>query len=348
VLGLEYFRKIVALQRKHRPAGRRIFNGIQTNGILLDEDWCRFFQAEGFAVGLSIDGPAELHDPYRVTRGGRPTHREAVRAFELLRRHGVPCDLLCVVHDQNVRRPLQLYRFFRDLGAQYLGFLPVVEPAPAAAGGVSPYTVPAEAFGAFLCTIFDEWAARDTARIMVQIFEEAARPLRGLEHSLCVFRETCGDVPVVEHNGDFFACDHFVDAAHRFGNIRETPLVELLESPAQTAFGLAKRDALPRYCRQCEARDMCHGGCPKDRFARTPEGEPGLNYLCPGLKTFFTHCRAALAKLEWQRLAHLSARPNVPPWLTPLPPAAPVGRNEPCPCGSGRKYKRCCLGKGAF
>ncbi len=283
VLGLDYFRRIVALQRSHQPPGRRIFNGIQTNGILLDEEWCRFLAAERFGVGLSLDGPAELHDCYRVTRNQQPTHRQTMRAFELLLRHGVTCDILCVVHDKNVKRPRDVYRFFRDIGARYLGFLPA--------------TAPAEAFGTFLCTIFEEWMRRDRERIAVQIFEEASRPVRGLEHSLCIFRETCGDIPVIEHNGDFYCCDHFVDPEHRLGNIRETPLVELLESPAQVAFGQAKRDALPAYCRACEVLDMCNGGCPKDRFIRTPDGEAGLNYLCAGFKRFFTYSRPHLVRL---------------------------------------------------
>ena len=161
---------------------------------------------------------------------------------------------------------------------------------------MGPYTPSAEAYGAFLCKIFDEWIARDTGRMAVQTFEEAARPALGLEHSLCVFRETCGQIPVLEHNGDFFPCDHYVDREHRLGNIRETPLGELLESPAQRAFGEAKRDALPRYCRECEVLAMCHGGCPKYRFIRTPDGEPGLNYLCAGLKRFFLHSRAPIER----------------------------------------------------
>lgn len=346
VVGLEYFRKIVALQRKHQSSGRRILNGIQTNGVLLDEGWCRFFKAEGFGVGLSIDGPAEMHDRYRVTRRQEPTHTQTIRAFELLRRHGVPCDILCAVHDQNVQHPIRLYRFFKELGAQYLGFLPVVERMPGAESEVRPHTVPSEAFGTFLCSIFEEWAGADTERIIVQIFEEASRPVRGMEHSLCVFRETCGDIPVIEHNGDFFSCDHFVDREHRLGNVRETPLVELLESPAQIAFGLAKRDALPRYCRECEVRSMCNGGCPKDRFVRTPDGETSLNYLCTGFKTFFTYSRPHLMRLESQRRAQLLAERLMPPAQTTCVKAAPqVGRNEPCPCGSGRKYKKCCLRK---
>jgi len=346
ILGLDYFRKIVAFQRKHQPPGRRISNSMQTNGTLLDEAWCRFLAAEGFAVGLSLDGPQALHDQYRVTKGQQPTYKQAMRGYKLLRQYRIPCDILCVVHAQNVQYPIQVYRFFKEIKGQYIGFLPLVEPQPDAEGGVSHHTVPADAFGTFLCTIFDEWVRQDIGRIMVQIFEEAARPARGQEHSLCIFRKTCGDVPVIEHNGDFFACDHFVDMEHRLGNIQETPLVALLESPAQQEFARAKWDTLPRYCLECEVLTMCHGGCPKDRFMQTPDGEAGLNYLCAGYKRFFTYSRPYAAKLAslWrtrqplERLMQLVRTTEVKAFPN-------TGRNDPCPCGSGRKYKKCCLGK---
>jgi uncharacterized protein len=207
--------------------------------------------------------------------------------------------------------------------------------------------VPADAFGTFLCTIFDEWVRQDIGRIMVQIFEEAARPAYGQDHSLCIFRNTCGDIPVIEHNGDFYSCDHFVTPEHRLGNIRETPLLALLESPAQRAFGQAKLDYLPRYCRECVVRAMCNGGCPKDRIMETPDGETGLNYLCAGYKRFFEHCGPYMARLAALRRA---ARP--PEHLMKVVQAEDVnilpkaGRNDPCPCGSGRKYKKCCLNAG--
>ena len=258
ILGLDYFRKIAELQHKHRPQGRRIINGIQTNGILIDEEWCRFLSAEGFGVGISLDGPQDVHDCHRLTKGQKPTHKQTMRGYKLLRRYEIPCDILCAVNDQNVRHPNQVYRFFKEIGGQYLGFLPVVEAKPDAAGGVTPQTVPGEAFGEFLCAIFDEWVRQDIGRIRVQIFEEAARPACGLEHSLCIFRETCGEIPVLEHNGDFFSCDHYVDEKHRLGNIRETQLLELFESPAQRAFGQAKRDRLPHYCQECEVLAMCN------------------------------------------------------------------------------------------
>jgi len=301
LLGLDYFRTIASLQRRHRPPGKRISNGLVTNGILVDEGWCRFLAAEGYAVGISLDGPAELHDRYRVTKGRKPTHKQVVRAFRLLRQHRVPCDVLCVVHAANARYPREVYRFFKDIGATYVGFLPLVERRGDPPSGMGDATVPADALGSFLCTVFDEWVRNDIGRIMIQNFDEAARPLRGLDHSLCVYRETCGDVPVLEHNGDLFSCDHFVDGKHLLGNIQRSRLGELLRDAKLLRFGREKRDLLPRYCRECTVLPMCNGGCPKDRFSRTPDGEGGLNYLCVGYKQFFSHSRPILERL-------------VPPW----------------------------------
>ncbi len=344
VLGLDYFRRIVELQHKHRPAGREILNGIQTNGTLLDEEWCRFLAAEGFYVGLSMDGPKEFHDRYRVTKGEKTTHKQVLQSFRLLQQHRISCDVLCVVHHHNVRQPAAVYRFFKDIGVEYLQFLPLV--LRNADHGVSAETVPAEAYGTFLCTIFNEWIKHDIGRIGIQNFDEAARPFLAMEHALCVSRETCGDVVVVEHNGDFYSCDHFVDREHCLGNIRETPLVDMLESPALREFGRKKRDALPRYCRECEVLALCNGGCPKDRLALTPDGEAGLNYLCAGLKHFFSYSGPYLQRMAefrqsgepMERFMHLVRSEDV---------EAPrqAGRNDPCPCGSGKKFKRCCLGK---
>jgi uncharacterized protein len=345
IMGLDYFRKIVVLQRRHQPSNRRIINGIQTNGTLLNGDWCRFLAAEGFTVGLSLDGPQEMHDRYRVTRDQNPTHRQAMRGYKLLREHRIPCDILCVVHAQNVEYPNQVYRFFKNIKAKYVVFLPLVEPQADQEGGVSSRTVPAESFGNFLCTIFDEWVKYDIERIKVQIFDEAARTGLGQEHALCIFRKTCGDVPVIEHNGDFFSCDHFVDAEHRLGNIQERPLVDLLESPEQRAFGQTKLNTLPRYCQTCEVLNMCHGGCPKDRILRTPDGEAGLSYLCEGYKRFFTHCQPFISELSALRRQESHEQQMALARAKIAQPSSTTGRNDPCPCGSGKKYKKCCLGK---
>ena len=291
VLGVNYFRTIIEIQRRLCPPSRTIINGMQTNGTLLDDDWGGFLATKGFAVGLSLDGPRELHDCHRRTRGGQSTFSETIRGWEILRQHGVPTDILCVVSAANVTRPLDVYGFFRDIGASYVTFLPLVIPEPGATSGASPDSVPSEAWGDFLCAVFDEWQSRDIGRIKVQVIEEAARIAFGQEHSLCIFRPVCGDIPVVEQNGDFYCCDHYVDAAHRLGNIRETPLDELIESPAQRAFGEAKLEKLPHVCRSCDCLTMCNGECPKNRFLRAPDGEPGLNYLCVGYKEFFRHVR---------------------------------------------------------
>ena len=301
LLGLDYFHLIVDIQRRRRPVGRIVANGIQTNGTLLDEEWARFLAAEGFAVGLSLDGPRELHDRYRLTRDGRPTFDQTMRGYELLVRHGAPTDILCVVGLHNAQYPADVYGFFKRIGASHVTFLPLVEQQQGAPHEVTPETVRPESWGEFLCAVFDEWVCRDIGRIKVQIIEEAARTAFGQEHSLCLFRPVCGDIPVLERNGDLYACDHFVDVEHLVGNIRDTPLVELLESPTQRAFGLTKQT--PGVCRDCEVREMCNGECPKNRFSRTPDGEPGLNYLCPGYKRFFAHVTPFVREVgaEWRR-----------------------------------------------
>ena len=344
VLGLDYFRKVVELQYKYQPRGRQIRNGIQTNGTLLDEDWCRFLAEEGFGVGLSLDGPKELHDLYRVSKKQEPTYEQAMRGYALLQKYRIPFDILCVVHDRNVRHPIEVYRFFKQIGGRYLGFLPLVE-FQSDGCGVSDRTAPAEAFGDFLCTIFDEWLSHDIGHVNVQIFEEAIGTAFGRDHELCIFRQTCGDIPVIEHNGDFFSCDHFVDVKHRLGNIREISLVDLLESPSQRAFGQAKLDELPLYCKACEVLVMCNGGCPKDRFLQTPDGEEGLNYLCAGYKRFFTYCRPFVTELstQWYRQNSEGQELSAQEEATEAP--AKTSRNDPCPCGSGKKYKKCCMGK---
>lgn len=297
VLGVDYLKKITELQRRHKPENREIANGMQTNGTLLDLEWCEFLAEEHFFVGLSLDGPADCHDRFRMDVAGNPSFKRAIKGYELLQRFGVQTDILCVVNAHNVRFPLQVYDFFKAINARYVSFLPLVEPDPGKKGGVSPRTVPPGAFGDFLCIIFDQWVAGDIGKIKIQIFEEALRTAFGLDHSLCIFRRTCGEIMLLEHNGDVYSCDHFVDARHRLGNIMEIPLAELVESPAQRNFGNAKLKSLPGYCLECRVRDMCNGGCPKNRFTSTPSGEGGLNFLCRGYKRFFNHCQSFVAEV---------------------------------------------------
>jgi uncharacterized protein len=297
LLGLDYFRKIIELQRLHQPRNQEIANGMQTNGTLLDEQWCGFLAAENFYVGLSLDGPEALHDCYRKDPKGKSTFNKTMRGYERLQRFGVQTDILCVVNNRNVRFPLLVYDFFKGIGAAYVSFLPLVEADSQMNGGVSSRTVPPAAFADFLCSIFDQWLEADIGKIKIQIFEEAIRTAFGLDHSLCIFRRTCGEVPVLEHNGDVYCCDHFVDSGHLLGNVMETTLAELLESPALRAFGNAKWKTLPVYCRECGVRDMCNGECPKNRFISSPSGEPGLNFLCEGYRRFFTHCQPFVAEV---------------------------------------------------
>ncbi len=289
LFGLDGFRKIVSLQKKLCPAERRIINGIQTNGILLDSDWYRFLAMEGFTVGLSLDGPELIHNRFRTAQGQNPTHSQVLEAFERLRDHGIATECLCVVHSATVQRPLEIYDFFRGIEAPYLTFLPLVEYS--SEGFISDRTVPSEAWGEFLCAIFDVWLNQDIGRIKIQIFEEAFRSAFAMPHTLCIFRPICGGVPILESNGDVYGCDHFRTAEHLLGNIRNTSLRDLLDSSQQQAFGRGKKDTLPQECRRCAVLNMCNGGCPKNRFIHSSDGESGLNYLCSGYKRFFTHCR---------------------------------------------------------
>jgi uncharacterized protein len=268
-----------------------------------------------------------------------------MHSWRLLQRYGVPCDVLCVVHDRNVGHPIEVYEYLREIGADYMQFLPLVE-RDGAEGKASRESVQPEAYGTFLTTIFHRWFTRDVRQIGVQIFEEAARPLLGMDHAMCHYRPVCGDAPVVEHNGDLYACDHYVDREHHIGNLCDMSLAEMLTCAPQREFGRAKWETLPRMCLACDVLDMCNGGCPKDRFLRTPEGEEGLNYLCVGLQHFFRDCRPILERLASHRQP---GRPvtrlmDLLPSVDGHGSAAP-GRNDPCPCGSGKKYKRCCLGR---
>ncbi len=302
LLGVDFFRRAVALQKQH-AAGRKISNTIQTNGILLDDAWGDFLAQEQFLVGISIDGPGELHDAYRVGKGGQPTFERVMKAIRLLQEHAVEFNTITCVHRRNSGSPLEVYRFFREIGSGFMQFIPIAErrrvrasgphelvpPAFAGHARVAEWSVEPEQYGIFLTTIFDEWVRHDVGRVFVQLFDVSLEIWAGLRPSLCVLREECGDALALEHNGDLYSCDHFVYPEHRLGNIVEHGIAALAQSPGQRKFGAAKRNTLPRYCRQCDVRFACNGGCPKHRFARTPDGEAGLNYLCRSYKRFFRH-----------------------------------------------------------
>ena len=246
-----------------------------------------------------MDGPPEMHNQHRKSGDGSPGFEKTLRGYRLLQRFNIPTEILCVVHAANVSKPLELYAYFKSLSVKHLTFLPLVNRIPGAEVMVATAdSVPAESWGAFLIVIFDEWLAHDIGKIQIQMVEEAMKVAFDLEHTLCIFKENCGGVPVVEQNGDFFSCDHFVSPEYRLGNIREHSLSWLLDNPAQHAFGLAKSQTLPAYCRQCTVLNMCHGECPKNRFISTPDGEPGLNYLCSGYKAFFEHLQPFIAALR--------------------------------------------------
>jgi uncharacterized protein len=287
--GLDFYRTAIALQKKWKPAGRTIVNGIQTNGTLLDESWARFFAEENFGLGISMDGPEDLHDLYRKNMDGKGSFHKVLHGYDLALLHGIDPEILCVLNADNVKHPLPVYRYFKKLGARTMTFLPLVEQRISENGLVSSRSVQPEEFGTFLFKVFDEWIEEDIGKVKIQVFEEALRSAFNQEHTLCIFKPVCGGVPVVEHNGDFYSCDHYVDDSHRIGNIREVSLKELLGNARQKTFGLSKL-SLPQFCLDCEVHNMCNGECPKNRFIHSPTGEPGLNYLCAGYKKFFTHC----------------------------------------------------------
>lgn len=352
LLGLDFFRRVVELQLRYAD-GRRIENAIQTNGILVDDEWAAFFAEYAFLVGVSIDGPRELHDRYRVDRGGAPTFDRVTKGMAALKRQGAAFNTLTVVHRDNARAPLDVYRFLKEAGSGFLQFIPIVErvdgprlsePGVAGRGRVAAWSVDPADWGGFLCAIFDEWVRDDVGRVFVQLFDVALESWYRGEASLCIFSETCGRALAVEHNGDLYSCDHYVFQGFRLGNITDTPIGDLVASPAQRQFGDAKRDTLPDFCRRCDVRFACHGECPKNRFANAPDGEPGFNYLCAGYKRFFVHIDAAMRFMA-NELAEKRAPANVMEWAGGLDrqrAAAAAGRNDPCPCGSGKKFKKCC------
>lgn len=356
LMGLPFFRRVVERIAELAPPGQEIEHTFQTNGVRLDAEWCAFLAEHKVLVGLSIDGPREIHDAYRVDKGGRGTFDQVVRAARLLREHRVEFNALVTVHAANQDHPLRVYRFLRDeLGVEFIQLIPIVERLDEGgieAGGhaafsreeapVTDRTVSPEAWGEFLVAIFDEWVRHDVGRIFVPTFEAALASWMDLAPSMCIFRQTCGDAVALEHNGDLYSCDHFVTPAHRLGNVMESSLRLMVDSPAQRAFGCAKRDGLPPQCRGCRVRFACNGACPKDRLLADINGLPGLNWLCAGYYRFFTHIDPTM-----QMLARLvkAGRPadEVMLMLRQLddPAAAGITRHSPCPCGSGRKFKSC-------
>ena len=318
MMGLDFFRRSMDVVERHRDPNQRVQHTIQTNGVLIDERWASFFAEHGFLVGLSVDGPRDIHDAYRKDKRGEGSFDRVLRGYRHLQAAGVDVNILCTVHRENEDRGLEVYRYFRDqLGAAFIQFIPIVErtteaflplanlgwssdraekrPLYVQSGSlVTDRSVSADGYGRFLIEVFDEWVRHDVGEVFVQMFDVALANWHGEPPGLCVFSETCGQALALEHNGDLYSCDHYVEPDYLLGNIADTPLAELVSSPAQIAFGLAKRDTLPQYCRDCDVRFACHGGCPRNRFRSTPDGEEGLNYLCPSYLAFFRHVDPAM------------------------------------------------------
>jgi uncharacterized protein len=361
LMGLDFFKKSVEFVQKYRRPGQEIEYTFQTNGVLLDDAWCTFLKEHNFLVGLSVDGPQEIHDTYRLNKGGQGTFKQVMRGWEHLRKHGVDFNILCTVNAANEHHGRRVYRFFRDeLHAEWMQFIPIVERAtpetlPIAnlgwserPGGerllytqtgslVTERSVGGEQYGRFLVDIYEEWIRGDVGKVYVQLFDVTLHAYFG-EHLLCIHAPTCGYGPALEHNGDLYACDHFVEPDFLLGNIHQTHMIELVASPQQREFGDNKRDLLTRQCQACDVRALCHGGCPKDRFVLSRDGEPGHNYLCHGLYFFFDHVRPTMTIMA--RLLQ-SGQPaaRVMEWVAAED--AKRGRNDPCPCQSGRKFKQC-------
>jgi len=339
--GLDFYEKAVELQKKYLPRGWQCRNAFQTNGILLNDEWCEFFKENDFLVGLSLDGPAWIHDIYRKDKKSNPTHEGVLRGLHLLQKHSVEYNVLCVVHKANVEHPLEVYRFFKAEGVAFIQFIPLVEHI--GGGKVSPRSVSGEEYGRFLIEIFDEWVLKDIGDIFIQIFEETIGAWAGYRASLCIFSEICGRAPVMEHNGDLYSCDHFVYPEYKLGNIREDSIKNLVNSPQQKRFGFSKKDTLPKVCRKCNVRFICNGGCFKNRIIETEEKGKKLNYLCVGYKRFFGYVAPYAQKLVAVIKAGRFAGDIRKSMQSLHDSIWNVGHNDPCPCGSGRKYKKCCL-----
>ena len=320
LMGLDFYQRVIELIHQFARPTQIIEHTMQTNGTLLNDEWAKFLKQHSVLVGLSIDGPQEMHDKYRVWKDGRGSFDEVLRAWELLKRYQVDTNILCSLSAANADEPLAAYRYFRDeLGAKHLQFIPIIERSTpvdleiAEKGWtdkpgrrrilykqqgnlVTSRSITAEQYGSFLSAVFDEWISHDVGDVFVQIFDVTLGAHVGM-YSLCVHAPTCGSALVLEHNGDMYSCDHYVEPDYKLGNILETPMIDLATSAQQVQFGRNKQTLLPHMCQQCDVRFACNGGCPKDRFISTPDGEPGLNYLCDGFQNFFRHVDAPMKRM---------------------------------------------------
>jgi uncharacterized protein len=354
LMGVDFYRRAIELQEKYRRPGMTFENTLQTNGTLLNDEWCEFFRENDFLIGISIDGTRELHDAHRMDRTGAATFDRVMKGLRLLQKHRVEYNVLVTINHVNANHPLEVYQFLRDeAGATWMQFIPAIERLTEGSvtmrqqgTTVSDRSVESEQWGNFLIAVFDEWVRRDVGKIFVQTFEAAVRNWLGMGSSgMCVFDPVCGHGLVLEHNGDLYSCDHFVEPAYLLGNILRQHMIDLVGSKRQRKFGRDKFDTLPLSCRQCEVRFACHGECPKNRFLTTKDGELGLNYLCHGYKAFFQHIDKP-AQIMAQLIRRGSPAEQVmqvldQEYAKQAEAFSKVGRNEPCPCGSGLKFKKC-------
>jgi len=344
LMGIDFFKKAIKFQNQYKKDGMKIYNTIQTNGTLLNDEWCQLFLENNFLVGISIDGPQELNDTYRVDKEDKSTFDRVINGLKLLKKHGVEFNILATVNRTNADHPLEVYKFFRDeLGVKFIQFIPIVEQN-LGDSEVSEESLRPKQYGKFLISIFDEWVRNDVGEVFVQIFDAALASWVSYPPTICIFAPTCGTAMIIEHNGDLYSCDHFVDSEHLLGNIMETPMEELVSSSQQFHFGLDKTDNLSKQCVQCDFKFACWGACPKHRFSKNND-EKGLNYLCTDYKMFFSHIKwpmqimaslfnqgrdpAEIMQILGDRCENLSV-------LFPF-----VGRNDLCPCGSLLKFKKC-------
>ncbi len=339
--GLDFFREAIKTEKELLPEGWECWNNLQTNGLLLNEEWCAFLAEEHFDAGVSIDGPAMIHDLYRKDAAGKGTYDRVVRGIRLLQQYGIQPDLLCTVTSETAKNGTLVYRTLRDLGTGWMQFIPIV--VQDGAGGVTRESVSPEAYGQFLKEVFSQWLFHDLENTEVQLFSEMALVLAGRKAHLCWMRETCGQALVVEKDGSVFSCDHFVRPEYRIGSVTEQELADLAEAETQRVFGEQKATGLTGYCRACPHLLICHGGCLKDRFGTAPTGEKGQYYLCEGLRAFFDYAVPRLRESMMLSSAGFSRR-EIMRRMTDRERAGyqNVSRNDPCPCGSGRKFKQCC------
>ena len=361
LMRLDFFKKSVEIANSYKKPGQTILHTFQTNGILFDDEWCKFFKEHNFLVGLSVDGPRDIHDEYRLDRGAKGTFDRVMNGWKLLRKHQVDFNILCTVNAANEKRGREVYRFFRDeLHAEWIQFIPIVERAikdtidianqgwAEQAGRnrllytqngtlVTKRSVGSKQYGQFMIDVFEEWVRHDVASVFVQLFDVTLEAYFG-RHLLCIHAPTCGAAPVLEYNGDLYSCDHYVEPKYKLGNIHEKHMFELVASPEQRKFGQDKLNTLTAQCKRCDVRDLCNGGCPKERFSLSKDGEPGQNYLCGGLELFFRHTRPAMEKM-----AQLVQQNRAPFDIMAMLAAADEtrGPDKPCTCGSGLSFRQC-------